>query len=73
MKAKGDKHHRYRAEEQDACMSAYQQAMKEPQAGREPVNIVLSPDSSVCSHPLYSSSTQQAGAFHSVAPNIWIP
>ncbi|GAA6100763.1 opsin 6, group member a [Tachysurus ichikawai] len=51
MKAKGDEFHRYKAEEKDVCVPAYQQAMKEPQAGREPINPVPSPDSGVCSHP----------------------
>ncbi|KAG7327338.1 hypothetical protein KOW79_008944 [Hemibagrus wyckioides] len=51
MKAKGEEFHRYRAEEPDACVPAYQLAMKEPQAGGEPVNPMPSPDSGVCSHP----------------------
>lgn len=51
MKAKGDEPHRCRAERQDACIPAYRQAKKEPQAGREPINILPSPDSGVCSHP----------------------
>ncbi|KAK3562141.1 hypothetical protein QTP86_030140 [Hemibagrus guttatus] len=50
MKAKGEEFHRYRAEEPDACIPPLQ-AMKEPQAGGEPVNPMPSPDSGVCSHP----------------------
>ncbi|MCI4383254.1 hypothetical protein PGIGA_G00024390 [Pangasianodon gigas] len=50
-KAKGDEHHRYRAEGQDECIPAYQQAKKELQAGEESVNTVPSPQSSTCSNP----------------------
>ncbi|KAF4082978.1 hypothetical protein AMELA_G00134790 [Ameiurus melas] len=49
VKAKGDEHHRYRAEGHYECIPAYQQAKKEPQAGG--INIVPSPDSGLCSHP----------------------
>lgn len=50
MKAKGDEPHRCRVEGQDVRIPGYQQAKKEPQAGREPINIVPNPDSGVCSH-----------------------
>lgn len=59
MKAKADEHHRYRAEGQDVCVPAYQQAKKEPEAGGEPVNHVPSPDSGVCSHPGSPPSTNK--------------
>ncbi|MCJ8737491.1 hypothetical protein PDJAM_G00024610 [Pangasius djambal] len=50
-KAKGDEHHRYRAEGQGECIPAYQQAKRELQAGEESVNTVPSPESSTCSNP----------------------
>ncbi|XP_017333830.1 opsin 6, group member a [Ictalurus punctatus] len=49
VKAKGDEHHRYRAEGHYECIPAHQQAKKEPQA--RGINIVPSPDSGLCSHP----------------------
>ncbi|KAF7703243.1 opsin 6, group member a [Silurus meridionalis] len=50
MKAKGNEHHRYRAEEKDVCFPVYQQAKDKPHVGGGLGNTVPAPDSGVCGH-----------------------